>query len=324
VLLLKLDPLGNEVWNVQFGGEESDAGYGIVKLDDEGFAIVGYTRLGEDSDSDVWLIRTDANGNLEWAETYGGSENDVGVSLGRTSDGGYVVTGETRSLGDVDIWLIKTNNTGEVEWQRTYGGAEDDYASSVIQTTDGGYILTGMTSSFGNSAGDLWVVKTDLTGEIEWDRIMCGSLLAYGSSVIQTEDGGYCVVGGKRSVTDEGDGYLVKMDPDGNDEWTHTYNYSYSDRTASVIQTVEGDYVVSGTTLFGNGAQDIWVFRVDSYGNLVWNHTYGGAENEIGGLVRQTNDGGFVVTGRTMSFGNGFFDLWVIKTDHNGFTVPFE
>ena len=149
-----------------------------------------------------------------WERIYGGSEVEKGYSVQQTSDGGYIIAGGS-SPGDV--YLIKTGASGDSIWTRTYGGSEDDGGYSVQQTSDEGYIIAGWTFSFGAGSYDVYLIKTDASGDTIWTRTYGGSDVDVGESVQQTLDGGYIIAGYTRSFgAGRGDVYLIKTDADGN------------------------------------------------------------------------------------------------------------
>jgi hypothetical protein len=149
-----------------------------------------------------------------WTKTFGGSDNDVASSVEQTSDGGYIVAGWTGSYGagSYDVWLIKTDSSGDMAWNKTFGGPDGDQAASVRQTSDGGYIIAGFTASYGAGGQDAWLIKTDSSGDMAWNKTFGGSGDDGANSVEQTSDGGYIVAGSSASYgAGGGDVWLIKV-----------------------------------------------------------------------------------------------------------------
>jgi ribosomal protein S11 len=255
---------------------------------------------------------------VTFAKTYGGT--DYAFSVQQTSDSGYIIAGTTRSFGagNEDIILIKTDANGNIIWAKTYGGIDPDLAHSVQQTSDGGYILAGYTLSFGAGFYDAFLVKTDANGNIIWPKTYGGTYYDYAYSVQQTSDGGYIVAGYTYSFS-AGDILLIKTDANGNIIWAKTYGGTYWDEAYSVQQTSDGGYIVAGyTDSFGAGGSDIFLIKTDANGNVIWAKTYGGTYYDYAYSVQQISDGGYIVAGYTYSFGAGYYDIFLIKTDANG------
>jgi len=213
-----------------------------------------------------------AHAQVRFAKTYGGSGNDSARSVQQTSDGGYIVASFTNSFGagNYDILLIKTNAFGNVQWAKTYGGANFDRANSVQQTSDGGYIVTGRTTSFGAGGWDIFLIKTDASGNIIWAKTYGGTNWDWAYSVQQTSDGGYIVAGYTTSFgAGNWDIFLIKTNASGNVQWAKTYGGSGDERAYSVRQTSDGGYIVAGyTTSFGAGSDDIFLIKTDANGNI--------------------------------------------------------
>ena len=221
VWLIKTDSQGDSIWTKTFGGTHQK-GKSVQQTTDGGYIICG-TREDIPEIGDVYLIKTDSQGDSIWTKTFGGVENDEGYSVQQTTDGGYIITGETESFGigngEQDVWLIKTDSQGDSVWTKTFGGNERDEGHSVQQTTDGGYIITGETNSFGNGESDVWLVKTDSQGDSLWTKTFGGNEQDGGSSVQQTIDGGYVIIGYTDDPFVNGgveDLFVIKTDGNGN------------------------------------------------------------------------------------------------------------
>ncbi|MBN2100197.1 MAG: fibronectin type III domain-containing protein [Dehalococcoidia bacterium] len=267
------------------------------------------------------IVLAEAPPSIGWSKTFGGSSGDYAYSVQQTSDGGYVMTGYTNSygVGGSDVWLIKTNASGTVEWDETYGGSDDDCGFSVQQTADGGYVIVGYTNSYGAGLSDVWLVKTDASGNQQWAKTFGGSDDDVGSHVQQTADGGY-VVGGSTNDAAGGDILLIKTDASGNQQWAQTLGGTAAGESCSSVQELSGGgYVLTGgTNSYGAEGTDLWLVWTDALGNMTWNVTHGGAGDDVGQSMRRTADGDFLVAGFTDSYGAGGNDAWLIRTDGVG------
>jgi len=197
-----------------------------------------------------------------------------------------------------------------------FGNSSTDKGFSVKQTTDRGFIIVGQTFSSPNVNGDVYLLKVDLNGIEEWSQTFGNLYHDVGQSVEQTNDGGYIICGGIDTNGIYFSGYLIKTDENGLEEWSKIFggngNFSFN----SVEQTNDGGYILVGYNNSGNG--DINLVKTDGSGNETWSKTFGGLGTEQGFSVKQTNDGGYIITGETNSFGNGSYDMYLIKTDSNG------
>ncbi len=328
VYVVKLDATGNLQWTKTIGGPESEEGNSLIQTSDGGYAITGFTKSFGTGELDVYLVKLDANGNLQWTKTIGGKKEDMGTSLIQTSDGGYAIAGYTYSFGagESDLYVVKLDANGNLQWTKTIGGKKEDVGLSLIQTSDGGYAITGTTTSFGAGGKDVYVVKLDANGNLQWTRTVGGPGNEVGSSLIQTSDGGHVIAGTTASFgAGEADVYLIKLDANGNLQWTKTIGGPEHDRGRSLIQTSDGGYAITGTTssdelaaYFGPAEADIYVVKLDANGNLQWTKTIGGPEHDRGLSLIQTSDGGYAIAGSTQSFGAGEWDVYVVKLDKNG------
>gem|GEM_PF-601819 len=230
ILLIKTDADGNAIWNKTFSISEQyedTLKSSVQQTNDGGFIITGKQCHGYRYaySSAVWLIKTDANGNKLWDRNFGGIKRDLGLSVQQTNDGGYIIAGreEEADLGGDGVWLIKTDADGNELWNMTYKGED---GASVQQTRDGGYIITGSTTVY--KEGDnlecirLLLIKTDTDGNKLWDKTFgVSNKGGMGSSVQQTIDGGYIILGTQTVTLDDhsyssGGTWLIKTDSNGN------------------------------------------------------------------------------------------------------------
>ena len=294
---------------------------------------------------------------IQWEKSFGGSDFDGYflngiVSLEHTSDGGYIVAGFSKSNdgdvtgnhGEKDFWILKLSSEGALEWQKSLGGSLDDAPNSIKQTLDGGYIVAGdsnsndgdVTGNHGNT--DVWVVKLNSSGALEWQKSLGGSGWDEASSIQQTIDGGY-IVGGSSTSSDgdvtenkgSTDYWIVKLSSGGILEWQKSYGGSNSEGINSIQQTSDGGYIAAGLTNSNDGdvtghrlQGDYWIVKVDASGNLEWERTYGSRGSDVATSIIQTTDGGFIVAGHTNYIGGdvtehfGSSDYWIVKLTSTG------
>jgi predicted secreted protein len=311
----------DSTWDKTYGGAEDDTAAGeTVQASDGGYAILGDTSSFGAGGSDFWLIKTDADGNMEWNMTYGGTGTETSGDMCLTTDGGYAMSGLTQSFGagGQDFWLVKVDAAGNVLWNMTYGGTGNEYAYHVEQTLDGGYALLGQTGSFGAGGNDFWLVKTDASGNMEWNQTYGGTGNDIGIHVLQTGDGGYALLGYTSSFgAGSNDAWLIKTDAAGNMEWNMTYGGPGLEFGQCIEQTSDGGYAIACiTTSFGAGSLDFWMVKIDSSGNMLWNMTYGGTGSDGPTHFIQTEDEGYAIVGFTTTDGDQ--NATLIKTDASG------
>jgi hypothetical protein len=323
VYLIKTDPNGNTVWNRTYGGFGGDLGWSVQQTTDGGYMVAGNTALiGPDPIVLVYLIKTDSFGDTLWTRIYGSTDYppySYGLSIQQTADGGYIVTGYT-GLALPNAYLMKTDSRGDTLWARTYGGSGVDEGLCVQQTTDGGYIVAGFTESFGAGGQDVYLVKTESTGDTTWTRTYGSPLTEVGYSVQQTTDRGYIVAGWALDALGDSYVYLVKISSIGRAMWAHMYGpgHGWQAKGYSVQQTTDGGYIVVGESS-GFGGPQVYVVKTDSLGDALWSHTYGDVSGAQAGVsAQQTADGGYMVAGWTESYGAGNRDMMLTKLDSLG------
>jgi hypothetical protein len=247
---------------------------------------------------------------IMWQKNYGGADADFGTSVRQTTDGGYIVVGYTYSFqNNAQVYLIKTDSLGDTLWTKTFGGSGDDRGMSVMQTADGGYIIGGFTNSFGDSY-QIYLIKTDTSGDTLWTKTYGGTETDYGYSVQQTPDRGYIVTGGGSFIWGYDPLYLIKTDSLGNMLWAKAYGDTIDAIGKSVQQTTDDGYIIAGSIPLGSSRQ-VYLVKTDSLGDTLWTKTYGTSWSE-GNSVQQTTDGGYIVV--------GYKDIriYLVKTDSLG------
>jgi len=266
IYLIRTDANGTTTWSKTYGGSGLDIGYAVRQTSDGGFIVAGVTDLGT-GNGDLYFIKTKANGDTLFTKIIGGTGIDRASSIEETTDGSFIIGGYTTSFGagGNDFYLLKLAANGSLLWSKTYGGTESDMGSFVRQTSDGGYIFVGNTMSFGAGAYDVYLIKTDLNGNLSWAKTYGGANSEYGNAVQQTSDGGYIVGGYSTSF---GGDYLIKTDGNGNPLWSKKLGGTVFDWGNSMQQTNDGGFIIAGYTMsFGAGNMDVSLIKTDASGS---------------------------------------------------------
>ena len=355
---------GQETWKKTFGGSEPDWGVSITTTSDGGCVLTGYTNPFDGDfkgtnrgQYDIFVIKLDWGGVVQWKKTFGGSLWEEGYSITTTPDGGYVLTGHAYSYdGDFkgmykgfgDVFVIKLDSRGDVEWTKKFGGTAWERGWSITTTSDGGCVLTGYTSSYdgdfeGMNKGldDIFVIKLDSRGDVEWKKTFGGTWDEQGSSITTTSDGGCVLTGYTGSIDGDFKGmnkgrfdiFVIKLDSRGDVQWKKTFGGSVWEESYSITTTPDSGCVLTGYTFsydgdfegLNKGDRDVFVIKLDSRGDVQWKKTFGGSKDERGRSITTTPDGGYVLTGDTFSndgdfngMNKGRYDVFVIKLDSRG------
>ncbi len=364
--LVKTDASGVILWQNTIGGNVEEQLRSIHQTSDGGFILGGYSDSNISGDKtencfqgsyDYWIVKTDASGNIQWQNTIGGNGYDYLYSIQQTADGGYIMGGTSSSYisgdktensnGGIDYWIVKTDATGSIQWQNTIGGNDDDILNSIQQTADGGYILGGWSESNisgdksenTNGVRDYWIVKTDATGNIQWQNTIGGSTGDLLQAIQQTSDGGYLLGGwsnsnisGDKTENSIGgtDYWIVKTDASGSIQWQNTIGGNSNDQLNSIYQTSDGGYILGGNSISNIsgdktenciGTSDYWVIKTDTSGDIQWQNTIGGSNIDVLLSIQQTAGGGYILGGPSYSNISGdksencigYEDYWIVK-----------
>lgn len=263
-------------------------------------------------------------------KTYGEVNNDVAYSLSPSGEEGVMVCGISSSFGNSkEIILMDISPDGEMLWSKAIGGKKADVGNKVKQTSDGGYVIVGNTSSFKAQRKDIYVVKLNQDGVIQWSAIYGGKNVEYGFDIEQTSDDGYILTGETNSFDVEDHDILVlKLNSQGSLEWGHTYG-DHKIEFGQAIHETEGGYVLVGeTNSFAEadtvensdegGINDIILMKLDYEGEVIWSNLYGGKDDDYVTDMIVDGDNGIFILGNTYSYGSGARDGLIIRTDNEG------
>ncbi len=300
------DPIGK----IQIGGNNEERAAAVVESSDGGFVIAGYTKSSGTGGSDIYIVKTNSDLEIVWERTFGGSEDEEAWTITATEDGGYICSGSTESFGagDSDIYLVKIDDSGNEIWSKTYGGQSRESRGFVQETTSGDLIISGWKHTSSDvSTSDMYLLRTNSSGDIIWENTYGGSGADGANSVRQTSDGGFVVYGeGLWDTTGEWQGIMFKTDSDGNLLWGNTYG-SIGDEEGYGMQIAhDGGFVAVGFTRTGNITGG-YLLKTDSSGEQEWMNTFRAYPGLVS--VERTSDGGYIIYEAGMR---------LLKTDSDG------
>lgn len=348
-----------------FGGSKNDVLQSVVKTTDGGYASLGYTQSNDfditdktDDSFDFLLMKFSADDVLIWSKTFGGSDDDRGADIIATNDGGFALFGfskssdfdVTQNAGAQDFWIVKITVDGTISWQKTFGYSGADSGTTVLQTKDNGFLITGVldvtaSGGQGNSAknsqkhagGDIWAIKLNTIGDLEWSRYFGGSFTDTPFGAVETQDNAYIIAASSDSEdfnisNNKGtyDFWILKISADGDLIWEKNFGGSEVDEPRGITTTNDGNFIIVGDTrssdkdaTTNNGGADLWMLKISTDGNLIWQKTFGGTNFDVARSISKTLDNGFIIAGNSRSLDAGFTnqgqnDAWVLKVDANG------
>ncbi len=305
-------------WIYTYGTNTGESVASLKQTADGGYILAGSKASGLDMDShsDAWLLKLDQNGSIVWQKSYGGTGNYSAAFAEQTEDGSYVVVGSYNAGHDYDIWFLKLDAHGNVLLQKTYGGLSDDYAVSAKSTLDGGFLIAGNTYSFGAGNRDVWILKVDAGGNVEWEKTYGGSGFDSINAFEKISGGGYIAAGGTYSFgTVNQDVWILKLNGNGEVTWSRTIGDVSYDYANSVQQTIDGGFIVAGFTGTNSSA---WIIKLDANGTVEWQKRYSEDGRYYAASIRQTQDRGYIVSGTFDPWYGGLSSPWILKLDELG------
>ncbi len=316
--LVKFDENGNVAWDMFYGGDSSDYIYDVQQASNGDFLLCGFSNSFGTQGFDVWVVRIDSAGNELWMQTYGGDGDDRGYSIHENFDGGLIIQGITHSLnnGSSDYWLLRTDQYGNLVWDQTYGGDNEEICHSSIITSDGGYLLAGSSNSWSeNGDSDLYLVKTDAGGDVDWVNTYGDEQSQQYFRVTETSSGDYIVASWVYNDWDQQyDCWVIKVDANGNEIWSNQYGGPANDRSFGIIEDIDGNYVIGGYSLSRDLIEyDAWLFKIDPYGGHIWEKYYGGSGYDAARDICLAENGDYIMGGFTNSIGDGSWDFYLLR-----------
>lgn len=260
--------------------------------------------------------------NETWTKTFVVNPfgENTGNSIDTTTDGGYIIAGSiTPKLAwQPNVCLIKTDAQGNMTWMKTFGGIGFDVGFCVKQTSDGGYIVAAIKNFFSIlpfNPSKAWVIKTDATGNKVWEKKIFYKDLFFqlnqAFSILETSDGGYVTATVSASSV-----HLVKLSASGTTMFDK--QFMAGSKVQSIVETPDHGFIGVGYEFNSTRHSDVWVFKANEFGDLVWEKTYGGSGDDYGKSIVRNSEGHYVIAGSTTSFGPGPSNVWILKIDGNG------
>lgn len=314
--------------------------------------------IGAPGSLNIWIVKTDSLGNKIWDKSFGGTSGEYGCRIFQKDNGNIVFTGSTSSIdghvsgnhvwpqnplvGTRDFWIVEVDSNLNIIWQKCLGGTEYDEMRDAIQTFDGGYLVIGKTeSNDGDVSGfhgdiDYWAVKLDSIGNIDWNVCIGSPLFDDGYSCCQLEDSSFLLAGVSQTAFTNFHGSsdiaIAKISTSGSVIWTKSFGGSGVDQACKVIAGLNETFYVVGTSNSNDGDvhgamgfSDIWIFKSDLSGNILWDKCYGGSGLDYSFNANKTDNDGIIFTGWSVSndsiyvVGNhGGYDAWVAEIDSYG------
>jgi len=275
---------------------------------------------------------------IEWGYFEAGEYEQYGITIHEIPDKGFLLGGTTYTENNNrDIIITKLNEQREIEWQRYYGGSEFDHLEDLKLTLDGGFIAVSGSSSAdaGNceliGTRDVWIIKADKSGNIQWEQKYGGTDDDYPTAIIHTLDGGFLITGYTASDDHhfkgnhgKKDAFVLKLNKRGKIEWSRLYG-GFDDEEADACLEVKDGYIIAADTNSVDADiskqrnnRSIWLFKINKEGNIIWNRVFQKNEDQGVETIVAGPDGGFLLAGFTAVPGMNTEDFYLMKTDDKG------
>lgn len=328
IRVVKIDEHGDTLWSKAYSknpGYYSNANTVITSDGNIAYAVSDRDGSTTATMNFYGLWKFDLNGDTIFTKRYGRDTlNNLAQWLIETNDKGFAIVGQSSSDSVIgDIYFVKTDSAGNLEWGKNYGGSNWDAAVSVVQTSDSGYLMLGWTRSFGNGQRDFYLIKTDDSGNQEWQKTYGGGDMDSGWGITELSDGNYLLTGA-RIIGGVDKGYLYKIDSQGIIIWQKSYLYnSNQSELFWAKELIDKSIIAVGVTDNSSEGNAGWLIKTDSIGNELWQRKYNKSNlPDLFYNVLSTSDGGFLLSGQCFNTAINSQDAWLLKVDSIG--CPYE
>jgi len=328
-LAIKLDSKAKVEWMNTYGWPHHDNARSVVEVED------GYILLGDVWDFgysllDMYITKIDFDGNYLWHKYFGSGSRDLGFDILQIPQGDLLMLGHTRSEDPAgDLMIVRSDAEGNEIWRNTYGSSYDDYGIEMILNGDNTFLVIGTKAGFYYDVAstyfnvhdaDVMLLCIDFDGNEVWRQIYGGTGHDFGYAVTKSDDNIFICGSTQSQGNGNFDMFLQKTDKDGNEEWLKTFGGAEYDYGYSITENTNNELYLLGTTKsFGqDGSADFYLVKTDETGDELWTLTIGGSLTDYGFKVISTADSGVLLVGQSNSFGNGAFDILLVKVDKNG------
>ena len=278
-----------------------------------------------------------------WFFQYGNSKQNIFQSIAEIPDKGYVLVGNSNTLGSGknDLWIVRLDQNLKFQWQRYFGGAEDDFGKDIIFSNDSFIVLAQKNEP---NKKNTWLLKLNSSGDIMWSRTYGDSKEDIAHSIKKIKDKGFLITGVKTTINKGQQGWIMLINENGDMILEKSFGGAGNDGFYDGIHTLNGEFILIGYTNSINNtglkapktsfinrikklfsppkpSQEIWVTRLNEKGEVIWNKSYGGKDMDTGKVIYENKDSSLVIIGDTRSFGNAKGDAWVIKTEKSGYEI---
>ena len=322
VYLVKLDSMGQILWQKTFGGFANDVGKSVIQVPDSGYIVAGFTSSFGAGGYDAYILRTDKAGTLIWQKTFGGSDWDFAYDLVYTPDADIAVIGSTSSFGagKNDGFVLKYDFLGNLIWHKEFGGVEDDELKSIIKTNDNFLATVGYTQSKGDINGDGYFLKLNLNGDTLFTKTFGAQYKDYANDLVQKVNNDYVVCGAKTySLNAKTSSLMYSIDQNGLFLWEHHNQYnstldeSYSSICNVAFQTSYNAYI---RNIVIPPLKTQAVVSVCLNGGQHYNgNDSGGNDDDYTYSLEKVADGGYIEVGTTNSFDAFNGDVYFVRRD---------